>query len=408
VTRRTEILATAAQLFATSGFQVNLADIADACGIKAGSLYHHFESKEAIIVELIERFQIELDGVASWALENLRQNRNASTFELVVIFSESILGCASRHRAALLQTFYEPPAAASEKFVQLASLTSLAIEKTMLEILRGGHKAGYIRPEVDLSRLAENICESMLRTGVGALHNSSDADLVPRLNCRMLFEGLVVKPPSNDKLSKSKAFAAAESAIATWQHSDKNKGTKSAEFWAAARREFGRRGYEGTTIRDIAAAAGVSIGAAYRIVSSKDEILEVIMRRYIRHVVEGWHRVLESKSDAVEKLDALLWLDVNVLSQFNDEHKIQLAWLRESPPSSTNFSEFADIVNQTTSLLKEGEKSGAFRNFDASITMRTSSLLELIWLPEKIVRGAGTTAAFAHSRNTLMRGAQNR
>jgi AcrR family transcriptional regulator len=42
--RRTEILDTAAELFATSGVRTSLKDIADACGIQTGSLYHHFES----------------------------------------------------------------------------------------------------------------------------------------------------------------------------------------------------------------------------------------------------------------------------------------------------------------------------------------------------------------------------
>ena len=67
--RRTEILETAATLFASSGLRTSLKEIADACGILPGSLYHHFESKEAIIVELIERYRAELDEIASTALD---------------------------------------------------------------------------------------------------------------------------------------------------------------------------------------------------------------------------------------------------------------------------------------------------------------------------------------------------
>jgi len=51
-TRRDEILATAASLIASSGLRTSLHDIADAAGILPGSLYHHFESKEAILIEL--------------------------------------------------------------------------------------------------------------------------------------------------------------------------------------------------------------------------------------------------------------------------------------------------------------------------------------------------------------------
>ena len=55
-TRRTEILQTAASLIATSGLRTSLQEIADAAGILPGSLYHHFESKEAILVELLRRY----------------------------------------------------------------------------------------------------------------------------------------------------------------------------------------------------------------------------------------------------------------------------------------------------------------------------------------------------------------
>ena len=62
-TRRTEILQTAASLIASSGLRTSLQEIADAAGILPGSLYHHFESKEAILVELIRRYQDDLNRV---------------------------------------------------------------------------------------------------------------------------------------------------------------------------------------------------------------------------------------------------------------------------------------------------------------------------------------------------------
>jgi len=59
--RRTEILAIAARLFAEKGFKnTTVRDIADAAGILSGSLYHHFDSKESIVDELLQTFQAEL------------------------------------------------------------------------------------------------------------------------------------------------------------------------------------------------------------------------------------------------------------------------------------------------------------------------------------------------------------
>src|SRR6478735_3699936 len=67
-TRRTEILKTANSVIATTGLRTSLQQIADAAGILAGSLYHHFDSKEAILVELIRRYHADLDRVGEQAL----------------------------------------------------------------------------------------------------------------------------------------------------------------------------------------------------------------------------------------------------------------------------------------------------------------------------------------------------
>ena len=61
VTRRDELLAIAARLFAERGFKnTTVRDIADAAGILSGSLYHHFDSKEAMVDELLDSFQQSL------------------------------------------------------------------------------------------------------------------------------------------------------------------------------------------------------------------------------------------------------------------------------------------------------------------------------------------------------------
>src|SRR6476646_8431253 len=61
--RRAELLAIAAGLFAEKGFKnTTVRDIADASGILSGSLYHHFDSKESMVDEILSSFQEELFG----------------------------------------------------------------------------------------------------------------------------------------------------------------------------------------------------------------------------------------------------------------------------------------------------------------------------------------------------------
>jgi len=60
-TRRDELLRIAGGLFAQRGFKnTTVRDIADAAGILSGSLYHHFDSKESMVDELLSTFQTRL------------------------------------------------------------------------------------------------------------------------------------------------------------------------------------------------------------------------------------------------------------------------------------------------------------------------------------------------------------
>lgn len=61
--RRAELLGIAAELFAERGLRATtVRDIADAAGILSGSLYHHFDSKESIVDEILGGFLDSLFG----------------------------------------------------------------------------------------------------------------------------------------------------------------------------------------------------------------------------------------------------------------------------------------------------------------------------------------------------------
>jgi AcrR family transcriptional regulator len=61
VSRRDQILATAAELFASRGYHgVSVADLGAACGISGPALYKHFESKQAMLAEMLVSISEEL------------------------------------------------------------------------------------------------------------------------------------------------------------------------------------------------------------------------------------------------------------------------------------------------------------------------------------------------------------
>ena len=407
-TRRTEILQSAASLIASSGLRTSLQEIADAAGILAGSLYHHFESKEAILIELIRRYHADLDRIGEIAQQRLDEPHPRPVSERIVELGSAIAHCAVQHRAALQISFYEAPSANPE-LVELAQRPPIGIQQAMLQTLRAGRWSGYLRPDVDLPTLADRICQSMLHVGLDVIRHNAAADEVAAVMCRILLQGLASRSRSDAELDRSSAFAIADQVIETWtDESEANPNDKAAHVRKVARTEFGRRGYEVTTIRDIASAAGLGIGTVYRLIGSKEELLASIMRSFEEKVGAGWVGVLQSDATPIEKLDALSWVDINALDRFHDEFRIQLAWMRQSPPDTNPARSFTARLQQLEALLSEGIQSGEIRIDSPSTEMLSRCVIDVLWMPESIVRAAGKRAALIHARDTVLRGVTDR
>lgn len=403
-TRRAEILATAASLIASSGLRTSLQEIADAAGILPGSLYHHFESKEAILVELIRRYQGDLERIGRAAQARLDEPDSRPVPEQIIELGSAIANCAVEHRAALQMSFYEGPGTDPE-LTKLTRQRPVAIQEAMLQTLRAGRWSGYIKPDIDLPTLADRICQTMLQVGLDVMRHTASADQVAELLCRIILQGLASRPPSDAALDRSKAFVAANEVIETWSDdSDADPGDKAALVRAVARAEFGRRGYEVTTIRDIAAAAGLGTGTVYRVIGSKDQLLDSIMRSFGKKVEAGWVSVLRSDATPTEKLDALSWVNVNALDQFSDEFRIQLAWMRLSPPTANPGWSYATRLRQMKSLLSEGLRTGEIAIAAPSTAMLARCLIALQWIPENILADIGKRPALLHVRDTVLRG----
>jgi TetR/AcrR family transcriptional regulator, cholesterol catabolism regulator len=96
--RREHLVRLAAELFAEKGYQATtVRNIADEAGILSGSLYHHFDSKESIVDEILTSFFDELTAANKVALERGGDPRTVLS-ELVRI----CFGTLVPHRAAIM------------------------------------------------------------------------------------------------------------------------------------------------------------------------------------------------------------------------------------------------------------------------------------------------------------------
>jgi len=408
-TRRIEILQTAASLIPSSGLRVSIQEIADAAGIMPGSLYHHFKYKDAIFSELVRRYHADLDVIGKVALARLDEPDSRPAADRIIQLGSAIAHCAVRHRAALQMSFYEAPSA-SKELVELLAQRPTVVQQAMLQTLRFGRLNGYIRSEIDLPTLADRICQSMMHVGLDVIRHTASTDHVAAALCRIMLEGLASRPHTDDELDNSGAFAAAEDAINSWtDDSEFEANEKAGHIRAVARAEFGRRGYDGTTVRDIASAASLSPGTVYRLIGSKDRLFASIMESFGRKAGGGFANVLCSDATPVEKLDALSWVNINALDRFPDEWKVQLAWMRQCPPDTPNPGlAFTTRLAQLKGLLSEGIRTKNLRIDMPSLEVLSRCVMDALWMPESLVRGNGRRQALINARDTVVRGIAHR
>ncbi|MBY4573498.1 TetR family transcriptional regulator [Gordonia paraffinivorans] len=144
--RRDELLATAGRMFAENGLRsTTVRDIADAAGILSGSLYHHFDSKESMVDEILRRFLDDLfakyrDIAAAGlsATETLRR--------LVIASFESI--DAERNAVAIYQDEAKR-LAGQERFAYISEL-NVEFRQLWHAVLQRGVDDGEFRPDLDV------------------------------------------------------------------------------------------------------------------------------------------------------------------------------------------------------------------------------------------------------------------
>lgn len=106
--KRDEILDIAAQCFASQSYPAaSMNDIATAGGTSKARLYHYYQSKEAILFDLLDRYTQRLLAIIGQA-EATAQRRNlddrAALHELIRSFLEEYETSATRHVALLHDT----------------------------------------------------------------------------------------------------------------------------------------------------------------------------------------------------------------------------------------------------------------------------------------------------------------
>lgn len=147
--RRDVILDKAGQLFATKGVAATtVREIADHVGLLSGSLYHHFESKDAIADELLRRFTDDLRvGYQQVAKENLDPR---SRIERLVRVSMMVAE-AHPHATVIYQNDFN--LLRSQSRYNYLRTSAAESRKIWLDALTSGVESGVFRDDINLQTL---------------------------------------------------------------------------------------------------------------------------------------------------------------------------------------------------------------------------------------------------------------
>ncbi|MCW2868914.1 TetR/AcrR family transcriptional regulator [Actinacidiphila oryziradicis] len=188
--RRSELLATAAEVFAAQGYNATtVRQIADAAGMLAGSLYYHFDSKESMVDEILSAFLGEL-----WAGYDAVLAAGLGPRETIEALVTESFREIDRHRPAV--AIYQKEAmhlSVQPRFGYLAD-SQKKFERAWLGTLERGADAGVFRADLDL-RLTYRFIRDTVWVAAswyrpGGLHTPEE---IARQYLSMVLDGIAVQ-----------------------------------------------------------------------------------------------------------------------------------------------------------------------------------------------------------------------
>jgi AcrR family transcriptional regulator len=381
-----------------------MADIASATGVLPGSLYHHFASKEDIAIAIVAQFEREM-GVVYAEEEQADPATDPETG--MRRFAAKITAASLRNAAAVRLLSYEPPTVASEQ-MKAALLMSTAPQTRLWKRHMSRVRAARAVEPALIPLLGFALGTSTLLAPV-TYTLRQEPERLAALTCDVLFEGIAVDSPMPVNLERSPATAAAHDVMATWPQLEApaQPGSSAANILFAAKREFARRGYHATTVRDIAEAAGVRMGTLYRRIESKEALLEDILQSYSTHMGTAIRAALEAGNSPIESIDAYARVFIHGRRRFPLEMEIVKygASGRDTPgsPFQTHYQQTSARRAALEAVIADGLANGAIKKLGSPAEL-ADQIRAISWLPYRDLAPATERKALEFFRRSVLEG----
>jgi AcrR family transcriptional regulator len=159
--------------------------------------------------------------------------------------------------------------------------------------------------------------------------------------------------------------------------------TRKEQIVATAEKLFRDKGFEGTSMRDIASSLGIEAASLYSHIKSKDEILEAICFKMADKMLGAIDEVNDLYFNAEEKLGMAIKNHVKIVTANPDASSVfQREWRHLTKPKLKEFIKLRDRYETGfTQILINGEHENVFDSPDKKFAVLTI-LSALNWITE--------------------------
>jgi AcrR family transcriptional regulator len=185
-------------------------------------------------------------------------------------------------------------------------------------------------------------------------------------------------------------------------------GTGTADrILVVAMREFGTRGYEATSLDDLARSLGIRKQTILYWFASKEVLLEAVVDRCAAEVTGRLERGLATAGPGFDRVEAM----VRVMFRLAARHPAMLGFLREvtrlGPPASSRLlGQLQPLVDRAAGFLEDEMDAGRMRRHDPRLLLLASySMVTGLATEVEVLRAFGeepTLSSLVRRRDELL------
>jgi TetR/AcrR family transcriptional regulator, fatty acid metabolism regulator protein len=342
--KRRLIIESAERLFAQRGFlQTTIADISNDCGVHEASIFQYFKTKENLLVAIPER---HLDKTLAGITEHLQGMKGAEPKLRKLMWHQLRDLSLNRDYTSILlrelrtlPAFYQSPA-----YEMLRRYSAFGAEA-----LREGMEDGEVYPDVEPILVLEMI--------FGAIDS---------VVLRWLFFDHAYDPVhvADALCSLVKAAVWKRDEVPHYENGDEpTRGElKRRLIMTAASEVFGKKGFAGATISEIAGRAGIAEASIYQYFRSKEDLLLCAPGNWFNALADELQNCFSGRLDPADRLRYILrrwYLDFQLREW---ETRVLILELYRNPKfyesqAYKNTHVFWRLIRST---VEEGRESGVF------------------------------------------------